>query len=121
MPFDKFVDMETLSEERRKELHQSLRSISLAELNDIAKQHEDEFVGCPWREEFLRLMAENPHAGFYHAVPQADILVFYCHDQDFGFWVVPGTGSGPLTEQNKRQMKEAIELSRSGTKIGAKR
>ena len=59
MPFDKFVDMETLSEERRKGLHQSLRSISLAELNDIAKQHEDEFVGCPWREEFLRLMAET--------------------------------------------------------------
>ena len=120
MPFDKFVDLPELLKERRQGIQQSLRSISMEELTKTAKQHEDEFVGDPWREEFLRLMAQHPHAGFYHAVPQVDIEVFYCHDQDFGFWVVPGTGSGPLTEQNKRQMKEAIELFQSGAKSGAK-
>lgn len=118
MPFDKFVDLPELLKERRQGIQQSLRSISIEELNKIAKQHEDEFVGDPWREEFLRLMAEHPHASFYHAVPQKDIEVLYCRDEDFGLWVVPGTGSGPLTEQNKRLMKEAIEGPVSGRKAG---
>ncbi len=120
MPFDEFVNIETLHEERRKHILESLRSISIEELRKIAKEHEDEFVGDPWREEFLRLMADHPHSSFYHAVPQQNIEVFYCHDHDFGFWVIPGSGSGPLTEQNKRQMTQALELFRSGAKIGAK-
>ena len=35
-------------------------------------------------------------------------------------WVLPGSGMGPLDDQGKRYMKEAIELFRSGAKIGAK-
>jgi hypothetical protein len=121
MPFDKFVDLPELLKERLQGIQQSLRSISLEELNEITKQHQDEFVGDPWRDEFLSLMAEHPHASFYHAAPKKNIEIFYCHDRDFGFWVVPGTGSGPLSEQNKRQIKEAIELSRSGAKTGPKK
>ena len=120
MFFDKFVDLAEILKERQKGLRESLRTIDIDELNKIAKQHQDEFVGVPWRDEFLRLMTERPHAGFYHAVPQKNIEVFYCRDEDYGFWVAPGTGTGPLTEQNKRQMKEAIELVRSGSKSGAK-
>jgi hypothetical protein len=41
-------------------------------------------------------------------------------NEDFGLWVLPGSGMGPLDDQGKRYMKEAIELFRSGAKIGAK-
>ena len=41
-------------------------------------------------------------------------------NEDFGLWVLPGSGMGPLDDQGKRHMKEAIELFRSGAKIGAK-
>ncbi len=121
MPFDKFVDMETLSEERRKSVADSLRPITLKELVVTLKQHEEEFVGDPWRDEFVRLMQEQPHASFYLAIPQKDIVVYYCRDADFGVWVVPGSGSGPLDEAGKRVMKEAIEGSHSGHKLGGKR
>jgi len=118
MPFDKFVGIQTLHEERRKHILESLRSISIDELRKLAKEHQEEFVDDPWRDEFLRLMVERPHASFYHAVPQEDIEVLYCRDEDFGLWVLPGSGMGPLDDQGKRYMKEAIELFRSGAKIG---
>ena len=113
MPFDKFVDLTSLWEQRRKGIQQSLRSISIEELNKIAKQHQEEFVDDPWRDEFLRLMVEHPHASFYHAVPQEDIEVLYCRDKDFGVWVLAGSGMGPLDDQGRRHMKEATELLRS--------
>ena len=51
MPFDKFVDMETLSEERRKALQGSLQSMTVAELRKIVKELSD-FEGDPWQENF---------------------------------------------------------------------
>jgi len=39
---------------------ESLRSISVYELNKIAKDHQEEFLDGPWREKFLRLIAEHP-------------------------------------------------------------
>src|SRR5262249_55327403 len=48
MPFDKFVDIQTITEARRKAIQQSLRSISVDELNKIAKDHEEEFLGDPF-------------------------------------------------------------------------
>jgi hypothetical protein len=121
MPFDKLKYPEELWEERRRSVQQSLRTITIDELKKIAKEHDEEFIDNPWRDEFLRLMAEQPHATFYHAVAQEDAEVLYCRDADFGFWVVPGSGIGPLDATGKRLMKEAIEGSLSGQKIGGKK
>jgi hypothetical protein len=41
MPFDKFVDMPTVLEERRKHMLESLRSISIDELRKLAKEHQE--------------------------------------------------------------------------------
>ena len=114
MPFDKFLDIQTITEARRKAIRQSLRSISIAELNNIAKQHEEEFVGDPWRDEFLRLIAEHPDGSFYHAVLQEGVVIVYCHDEDLGLWILPGSGMGPLPEEAKRHVKEAIAAPHSG-------
>ena len=118
MPFDKFKYPEEIWEERRKSVHDSLSTITVDELKEIVKKHEDEFVANPSRDEFLRLMEEQPHASFYTAVPQKDVVVYYCRDTDFGVWVLVGTGIGPLDADGKRLMKEAIEGPLSGRKLG---
>ena len=107
--------------ERRKGVQESLATISADELKKIVKTHEEEFVDNPSRDEFLRLIEQQPQASFYHAAPQEDVVVYYCHDADFGVWVLPGGGMGPLDASGKRLMKEAIEGSLSGGKFGGKK
>jgi len=111
MPFDNFGDIQTITEARRKEIQECLRSISVDELNKIAKDHLEEFLDDPWREKFLRLIAEHPDGSFYHAVLAEGFVIVYCRDEDFGLWILPGSGMGPLPEDAKRQVKEAIAIS----------
>jgi hypothetical protein len=118
MPFDKLKFPDELMKERRKGVCESLQTISVDELKKIAKEHEEEFVDDPWRDEFLRLIAERPQASFYRAVPDKEVVVYYCHDADFGVWVLTGCGMGPLDANGKRIMKEAIEGSLSGKSGG---
>ena len=121
MPFDKLKCPEELLEERRKAVRESLAAISVDELKNIVKKHDEEFVGDPWRDEFERLMEEKPQASFYRAVPQDGVVVYYCRDAEFGVWVLVGSGMGPLDATGKRLMKEAIEGSPSGRTIGEKK
>ena len=74
MPFDKFVDKETLSEERRKALQETLQSMTVAELRKIVKELSD-FDGDPWQENFLRQIEANPPESFYRAVTQEGVIV----------------------------------------------
>ena len=106
MPFDKFVDMETLSEERRTALHKSLQSMSVAELRQIVKELSD-FEGDPSRENFVGVIEAHPEASFYRAVTQEGAVILYCPGEDTGVWFLPGSGMGPLPEEAKRHMKEA--------------
>ena len=115
MPFDKFVDMETLSEERRRALQESLQSMSVAELRKVVKELSD-FEGDPWRENFVTVIGAHPEASFYRAVTQEGAIILYCPGEDTGVWFVPGEGMGPLPEQAKRHIKEAIAAPVSGRK-----
>src|SRR6476620_1818822 len=108
MPLDKLKYPEELWKERRKGVQESLATISIDELKKIVKEHEEEFVDDPWRDEFQRLMEEKSQASFYTAVPQEGVVVYYCRDADFGVWVLGGSGMGPLDATGKRLMKEAI-------------
>jgi hypothetical protein len=121
MPFDPSIDINAVREERRKAVQESLQTISVEELRKVAKAHEEEFADDPSRDEFLRLMDEQPRASFYSAAPQQDIVVYYCRDADFGVWVLIGSGMGPLDADSKRLMKEAIEGHLSGRKSGGKK
>src|SRR4029077_16507375 len=76
MPFDKFVDMETLSEERRNALHQTLQSMTVAELRKIVKELSD-FEGDPWQENFLRMIEAHPEESFYRAVTQEGAIILF--------------------------------------------
>jgi hypothetical protein len=113
MPFDKFVDIETLQEERREAVHQSLREITLKELKKVVNDDLSDFEGDPWQANFLRIIEEHPQGSFYHAVTREGAIVLYSRDEDAGVWVLPQTGSGPLPEDGKRHVREAIGLPAS--------
>ena len=107
MPFDKFVDRQTVSEERRKAIQGSLETMSLVDLQQIVKELSD-FEGDPRRENFLDVIEAHPEASFYRAVTQEGAIIFYCPGDDTGLWFLPGSGMGPLPEEAKRHMKEAM-------------
>ena len=115
MPFDKFVDMKTLSEERRKSLQDTLETMTVADLRQLVKELSD-FEGDPWRENFVHLIEAHPEASFYRAVTQEGAIILYCPGEDAGVWFLPGSGMGPLPEQAKHHMKEAMAAPRSGKK-----
>ena len=118
MPFDKLKSPEEVWEERRERARSSVRIISVDELKNIVNQHETEFVDDPWRDKFLRLMADQPNASFYCAEPEPNVVVYYCRDADIGVWVVPGSAMGPLDETGKRVLTEIIEAGHAAAKTG---
>lgn len=116
MPFDKFVDIETLQKERREAVHQSLKEITVEELKKVVKENLSDFEGDPWQANFLRMIEEHPQGSFYHGVTKEGAIVLYCRDEDAGVWVLPHSGMGPLPEEGKRHAKEAIGLPVSSEK-----
>src|SRR6478735_2436352 len=107
MPFDKFVDIETINKERRKAITKSIRIISVEELKKLGEEIFDS-PDRPWRQTFLSLIAEHPGATFYHASAGEGVIFLYSRDQDKGLWYLPGSGMGPLSEGGRQLMKEAI-------------
>ena len=120
MPFDKLKYPEELWKERLKAVRESLETIGADEIQKIAKEHADELAD-EWRAEFLRRMTEQPLAGVYRAVPQEDTVVYYRRDADFGVWVLASGAMGPLSDNHKRLMKEAIEGPLTGQTLGVKK
>src|SRR5438876_4154555 len=108
MPFDKFVDVDTISGERRKAIAKSIRPISLEELKKLGEEIFDD-PGRPWRQTFLQLIEENPGGTFHHADAGEGAIFLYCRDQDKGLWYLPGSGIGQLSVGGRQIMKEAIE------------
>ena len=115
MPFDKFVDMQTVSEERRKAIQGSLETMTVAELREIVKELSD-FEGDPSQENFVRVIEAHPEASFYRAVTQEGAIILYCPGENSGVWFLPGSGMGPLPEEAKCHMKEVIAAPVSGRK-----
>jgi hypothetical protein len=108
MPFEKFVDVDTLNNERRKAIAKSIRTISADELKKLAEEvfHDTDE---PWRDTFFRLIAENPGGTFHHAVTSEGVVFLYYRDEDKGLWFLPGSGKGPLSAGGRQMMKEAID------------
>jgi hypothetical protein len=118
MPFDKFVDIETINKERRKAITKSIRIISVEELKKLGEEIFDS-PDRPWRQTFLSLIAEHPGATFYHASAGEGVIFLYSRDQDKGLWYLPGSGMGPLSvarsaDNDKKQSRQAIESCLNG-------
>lgn len=107
MPFEKF-DFETLNEERRKSVTQTLRVITVEEVKKMGEQLF-KFADDPWREVYFKFVAEHPGATFHHGVASDGVNVLYNAENDKGMWFIPGSGMGPLQEKARKAMKQIIE------------
>jgi len=116
MPFDPFLDAESLGKERQEAVRQSLRAITLNELSKVVKENLSDFEGNPWQENFVRMMEQHPQGGFYHAVTKEGAIVLYCREEDAGIWVLPQSGMGPLPDVAKRHVRVTAGLSVSDEK-----
>jgi len=110
MPFDKFVDIDKIDDDRRNSVMKSIRTISVEELKKLADEifHS---ADDPWRQTLLELIAKNPGATFYHADAGEGVIFLYCRDIDKGLWYLSGSGMGPLSGRGLQMMKEAIGKS----------
>ena len=107
MPFDK-IDIESITEERRKSVAKSIRTASPEELKKLGDEvfHD---LDDPWREVFFRFVAEQSNATIHHAIASDGVNMLYCRDEDKGIWFVPGTGKGILSPAGRQMMREGIE------------
>ena len=110
MPFDKFVDIDKIDDDRRKSVMKSIRTISVEELKKLAEEifHSPD---DPWKQTLLQLIAENHSATFYHADAGQGVIFLYCSDVDKGLWFLSGSGMAPLSARARQMMKEAIGKS----------
>ena len=74
------LNMEEITEARRKAFAASIRTIGLEELKALGEKLFP-FVGDPWREKFFAFLDENPGATFHHATAHDGVQVVYCHAQ----------------------------------------
>jgi len=108
MPFEKFEDAEAIDNERRKAIAKSIRIISTEDLKKLGEEMFDD-PDRPWRQTFLQFIAEHPDATFHQAYAGEGVIFVYSRDGDKGLWYLPGSGLGPLPEEARRLMKEAID------------
>jgi hypothetical protein len=108
MPFDKFVDYETLTKERIDAMAKSIRTISIDELKKLGEQLFP-YHGDVWRDAFFKFLAENQSATYHHAVTHDGVNLLYCRSADKGIWFLPGSGLGPLQPKGRAAMKKLTE------------
>jgi hypothetical protein len=106
MPSD-YLDIESLTEARRKGIEETIYAASAEQLNKLG---EGLFPSSdhPWRERFFEFIRQNAAATFYHATTHDRIHILYCGDKDAGMWFLPGTGMGPLQSKGLKIMKEIV-------------
>jgi hypothetical protein len=101
------MDMDTITEARRKAIATSIHSISAAEMKTLGEKlfpfHDD-----PWRTAFFEFLEQNPHGSFHHATTDDGVEILYCHDKNKGIWFVPKSGLGPLQTTGLKLMSDAV-------------
>ena len=107
MPFET-VNMEEITEARRKAIAESIRTISVEELKALGARLFP-FVDHPWREKFFGFITENSGATFHHAITHDGVQIIYCHAREKGMWFVPGSGMGPMQPKGLAILKKIVE------------
>ena len=110
MPFDKFVDIEHIFDERRKAISSRYEQSVWKNLKRSANKlfHDADEA---WRHTFFELITENPGATFHHAVTAEGAIFLYYRDKDKGLWqpAQKGAARDHWDPTDGRWMKEAIE------------
>ena len=117
MPFET-INIEEITEARRKAIAASIRTISVEELKTLGERLFP-FVDDPWREKFFGFITENPGATFHHAITHDGVQIIYSHAKvvvrgigpslEKGMWFLPGTGMGPMQPKGLATLKQIVE------------
>src|SRR5678815_3156319 len=105
------LNMDEISEGRRKAIAASIHTISVEELKALGQQLFP-FFDHPWRERFFSFIAENAGATFHHATTSDHFQIIYCHAKNQGMWFLSGSGMGPLQAQGLKFLKDTVEGKR---------
>ena len=107
MPFET-INMEEITEARRKAIAASIRTISVEELKTLGERLFP-FIDDPWREKFFDFISENSGATFHHATTHDGVQIIYCHGKEKGMWFMPGVGMGPMQPKGLAAFKQIVE------------
>ena len=107
MPFET-INMEGITEERRKGIGASIRTISVEELKTLGERLFP-FTDDPWQQKFFGFIAENSSTTFHHAMTHDGVQIIYCHAKGKGMWFMPGTGMGPMQPKGLATLKQIVE------------
>ena len=106
------LDIESITEARRKAIEASIRTISIQELKSLGGELFP-FFDNPWRERFFEFIEQNKGHTFYYARAKERIEVVYCHAKEKGMWFVRGNGMGLVQERWLKILKEIVDQRRS--------
>ena len=102
------LNMEEITEARRKAIVGSIRIISGEELKALGERLFP-LMDNPWREKFFAFITENTGATFHHATTHDSVQIIYCHAKDKGMWFMPGIGMGPMQPKGLGILKQIVE------------
>ncbi len=102
------LNMEEITEARRKAIAASIRTIDIEELKAIGEQLFP-LVNHPWREKFFDFITENTGATFHYATTHDGVQIVYCRAKNRGIWFKPGIGNGPMQPKGLAILKQITE------------
>jgi hypothetical protein len=106
------LDMNNITEARRKSIAETIGPISIDDMKSLGEQLFP-FLDHPWRQEYFGFLQQNPTGRYFHATTHDKIEILYCQDQNRGIWFLPGSGMGPLQETGLKIMQENMAGKRN--------
>jgi hypothetical protein len=101
------LDIESITEARRKAIEQTVEPIGIDELKSLGEKIFP-FLDHPWRDTFFQFLEENTGNTFYHATTNDQVEIIYCPAKERGMWFLPRGGAGPLQARGLKIMKEIV-------------
>lgn len=102
------LNMDDITDARRKAIAASIHPISVEELKALGEELFP-YHDHPWRTKFFDFLSENAGASFYHGSTDERIHIIYCKDRDRGMWFQPGSGMGPLQSKGLAILKQIVQ------------
>jgi hypothetical protein len=102
------LDPKEIKQTWRTAVEKSIRRLSFDELNAIWERLFSDH-SHPWSEPFRQLIDKNADGPFFHATTTDQIQFLYCHDDEKGYWFIPGIAIGIMQPSALNVMKEIIK------------
>ena len=83
------LDIESITEDRRKAIEQTIQVISIEDLKSLGEKLFP-FLDHPWRQTFFEFVEEHASDTFYHATTHDQVEIIYCPAKEKGMWFTAG-------------------------------